>query len=133
MDRTEPAKAYQAAAIKTATPGQLVLVLFDGALRFMATAMSGFRESDLPTKIQVIHTNLIKAQRILRELQASLDMEKGDEFSQRMSALYDFMIAQLTEANIAKKPEPIHIVQNLLGQIRDAWAQVLSQSNRIPA
>lgn len=128
-----PASAYQATAIKTAGPGQLILMLFDGALRFMATAAAGFEEKDLTTQIETIHNNLIKAQRVLRELQTSLDMNKGSEFSQRMFALYDYMIAQLTEANLGKKPEPIQIVRTLLEPIRDAWAQMLAQSNGLTA
>jgi flagellar protein FliS len=128
-----PASAYQATAIKTAGPGQLILMLFDGALRFMATPAAGFEEKDLTTQIETIHNNLIKAQRVLRELQTSLDMNKGGEFSQRMFALYDYMIAQLTEANLGKKPEPIQIVRTLLEPIRDAWAQMLAQSNGLTA
>jgi flagellar protein FliS len=128
-----PASASQATAIKTAGPGQLSLMLFDGALRFRATAAAGFEEKDLTTQIETIHNNLIKAQRVLRELQTSLDMNKGGEFSQRMFALYDYMIAQLTEANLGKKPEPIQIVRTLLEPIRDAWAQMLAQSNGVTA
>jgi len=95
MYAAESARCYQAAAVKTAPPGQLILMLFDGALRFMATAAAGFQEPEPAKRIEKIHLNLIKAQNILRELQACLDLEKGGEFSERMFALYEFMIAQI--------------------------------------
>jgi flagellar protein FliS len=108
-------------------------MLFDAALRFMATAASGFEEKDLIRQIETVHNNLTKAQKVLRELQTSLDKEKGGEFSERMFALYDYMIAQLAEANLSKKIEPIQVVRSLLEPIRDAWAQMLAQSNSVAA
>jgi len=133
MQKVESAKRYQAVAVDTAPPGQLVLMLFDGALRFMAIASAGFEEKELPKRVEVVHNNLTKAQNILRELQATLDMEKGGEFSERMSALYHYMIAQLNQANLSKDPNPIAIVERLLGQIRAAWAQMLAQSSSVAA
>lgn len=133
MDKVESAKRYQAVAVGTAPPGQLVLMLFDGALRFMATALAGFQETDLPKRIEVIHNNLIKAQNVLRELQATLDMEQGGEFSERMLVLYDYMIGQLNAANLSKDAQPIRVVEKLLGEIRAAWAQMLTQSNSVAA
>jgi flagellar protein FliS len=133
MHPAESAKRYQAVAIDTAPPGQLVLMLFDGALRFMATAVSGFKEADLPKRVEAVHNNLIKAQNVLRELQTSLDMEKGGEFSERMFALYEYMIAQLNKANLQKDARPIRVVEKLLEQIRTAWAQMLAQSSGVAA
>ncbi len=133
MHPAESAKRYQAVAIDTAPPGQLVLMLFDGALRFMATAVAGFKEADLPERVEAVHNNLIKAQNVLRELQTSLDMEKGGEFSERMFALYEYMIAQLNKANLDKDARPIRVVEKLLEQIRTAWAQMLAQSSGVAA
>ncbi len=133
MQKAESARRYQAVAVDTAPPGQLVLMLFDGALRFMAIASAGFEEGDLAKRIEIVHNNLTKAQNILRELQATLDMEKGGEFSERMCALYDYMIAQLHQANLRKDPRPVGLVENLLGQIRAAWAQMLAQSSSVAA
>jgi flagellar protein FliS len=126
----EPGKRYLAAAINTASPGRLILLLFDGALRFMAGAIAAFEETDRTRQIEGIHHNLIKAQAILRELQTSLDREHSGEFSLRMYPLYGFMIDQLNQANLNKSVTPIRIVEGLLGQIRDAWAQMLVQTVR---
>jgi flagellar protein FliS len=122
------AKSYQSIAIATATPGQLILILFDGALRFKAIALHGFEEPDLVRRNEQIHNNIVKAQNILIELKASLDLSVPGGFSQRMSSLYDFMIEQLQQANIRKDPEPIRIVERLLREIRNAWAQMLERS-----
>ncbi len=122
------AKSYQTAAINTATPGQLILMLFDGALRFMATAQAGFQIEDFMKRNETIHNNIVRAQDILRELQASLDMKIKGDFSPRMYALYDFMITQLHQGNLKKDPAPIAVVSDLLGQIRDAWAEMLDKS-----
>ena len=128
MKLAQFAKSYQAVAVATASPGNLVLMMFDGALRFLSTALHGFQCQEIARRNEEINNNLIKAQRILRELQCSLDMKAGGEFSQRMYALYDFMIEELRKANMAKEPAPIQTVDRLLGEIRDAWAQMLEQS-----
>jgi flagellar secretion chaperone FliS len=122
------AKSYQTAAINTATPGQLILMLFDGALRFMATAQAGFQIEDFMKRNETIHNNIVRAQDILRELQASLDMKIAGDFSPRMYALYDFMITQLHQGNLKKDSAPIAVVADLLGQIRNAWAEMLDKS-----
>lgn len=128
MQLAQLAKSYKSVAVTTATPGQLVLMLFDGALRFMAAAENGFNLEDFSRRNETIHNNIVKSQNILRELQCSLDMNVGGEFPQRMFALYDFMIAQLHEANMKKEPAPIATVARLLGDIRDAWAEMLEKS-----
>ena len=128
MQIAQFAKSYKAVAVTTATPGNLVLMLFDGALRFLATALLGFQDESIAKRNEDIHNNLLKAQRILRELQCSLDLKVGGEFPKTMFALYDFMIGELQKANLTKEPAPIQTVERLLGEIRDAWAQMLEQS-----
>ncbi len=128
MQLTQLAKSYKSVAVSTATPGQLVLMLFDGALRFMATATYGFQVEAVTTRNELIHNNLIKTQNILRELQCSLDRTTGGEFAERMFALYEFMVDQLRLANMNKQQAPIAVVERLLGEIRDAWAEMLEQT-----
>lgn len=128
MQASHCAKSYRQMAISTATPGQLILMLFDGALRFQGAALQAFNETDPVRRIEQIHNNIVKAQNILRELKMSLNMNVPGGFPQRMWALYDFMISQLQEANINKNPEPIRVVERLLGEIRNAWATMLERS-----
>ncbi len=122
------AKSYRSVAVTTATPGQLVLMLFDGALRFLSTAQHGFELEGIAARNEQIHNNLIKTQNILRELQASLDLTNGGEFARTMYALYDFMLTELQKANLGKVAEPIAAVERLLREIRDSWAQMLEQT-----
>lgn len=125
MHHNHCASAYRRNNINTASPGRLILMLFDGALRFMNTALTGFEETNVIRKNEVIHNHLLKTQAILGELQASLDHSKDPEFAQRMSDLYDFMRDQLQAANVQKRPDPVHVVIELLGGIRDSWAEML--------
>lgn len=127
------AKAYRSAAVTTATPGQLVLMLFDGALRFISASLHGFEQEGIAERIEQVNNNSIKAQNILRELQYSLDMKEGGEFSRRMFALYDYMIEQLIRANLSKDPAPMHLVEGMLREVRDAWALMLEQNSAVAA
>lgn len=122
------ARTYRVNAVLTASPGQLVLMLYDGALKAMALAVQGFSlpEEDL-SRIQVINTHLLKAQSILSELQGGLNMDAGGEFARTMHRLYDYHNRRLTEANIRKKVEPVIEVERLVRELRDAWAQMLTQ------
>jgi len=133
MAQAEPAKRYQALAAETASPQKLVLMLFDGALRFLAAAVAGSNDANLARRFESFHVNLVKAQKVLRELQRVLDLENGGEFAARMFALYDYMIRQLEEANRNKDDKPIQAVEQLLLPIRDAWAQMVNHSNPIAA
>lgn len=111
----------------SASPERLILMLYDGALTAMKTARDGFKIQDLRQRNETISNNLIKAQNIFGELQRSLRMDKGGEFPERMSKLYDFYNLKLNEANFKKSPEPIDVVIRLFTEIRDAWAEALSK------
>ena len=128
MQPAQFARSYRATAIATATPGHLVLMLFDGALRSMAIALNGFQDQDIIRRNEQIHNKLVNAHDILLELQTSLDLKVPGDFPRRMWALYDFMMDQLRQANMRKDPEPIRVVERLLGTIRDAWATMLDRS-----
>ena len=92
------AKAYQTyrqAATQSATPGQIVLMLYDGALRFLAQAHLGFSKDDPKEFNETINNNLQRAQAIINEMNASLNMQEGGEFAQRMRGLYDLSLIHI--------------------------------------
>ena len=128
MAIAQVARNYRIAAINTATPGQLVLMLFDGALRNLATALAGFEIEAVGPRFEQINNHLLKAQAILRELQSTLDLRAGGKFARTMWALYDFMLERLRVANLTKDPEPIRIVDKLIEEVRGAWATMLWQN-----
>lgn len=121
-----PWQSYRQVATKTATPGQLVLMLFDGALRFLDKALIGFDLDDPLDSNLAINNNIIKAQEILRELNMSLNMEKGGEFAATMRRLYNYYDLQLSQSNLQKDPAGVQLVIRLLSVIRGAWAEMLS-------
>lgn len=122
------ARAYRANAILTASPGQLVLMLYDGALKALALTREAFASNaDDPRRIQAINEQLLKAQAILGELQGTLNLEAGGDFAKTMHRLYDYHNRRLLEANIRKQVEPVIEVERLVRELRDAWAQMLSQ------
>lgn len=127
-----PWQSYRQAATKTATPGQLVLMLFDGALRFLDRALIGFDLDDPLESNLAINNNILKAQDIIRELNASLNMELGGEFSATMRRLYNYYDSQLSKSNLQKDPAGVQLVIRLLTEIRNAWSEMLSGRSSSP-
>jgi flagellar protein FliS len=127
-----PWQSYRQAATKTATPGQLVLMLFDGALRFLDRALIGFDLDDPLESNLAINNNILKAQDIIRELNASLNMELGGEFSSTMRRLYNYYDSQLSKSNLQKDPAGVQLVIRLLTEIRNAWSEMLSGRSSSP-
>jgi len=128
LKSNNPLNIYRKTATTTASPGELVLMLFDGALRFMAAAEIGFQEENFARRNEQIHNNVMRTQAIITELQATLNMEKGGEFSENLYRLYDFMQDQLSQANREKNLDKIKVVVGFVQDIREAWAQMLLQT-----
>ncbi|HWL16858.1 MAG TPA: flagellar export chaperone FliS [Opitutus sp.] len=119
-------KTYRTNAVLTASPGQLVLMLYDGALKAMAIAADAFaRPEEDVRRIEVINHQLQKAQSILAELQSGLNLQAGGEFAQTMYRLYDYHTRRLFEANVKKDVAIVHEVEELVRPLRDAWAEML--------
>jgi flagellar protein FliS len=120
------AKIYRSNSVLTATPGQLVLMLFDGVLNSLAVAKEEFKR---PTtdfrRNESINRQLWKAQRIINELRGTLNFEVGGDFAPLMHRLYDYYNRRLLEANLQKRVEPIVEIEGLLKQLRDSWADML--------
>ena len=125
------ARMYRANSVLTASPGQLVLMLYDGALRAMAMARQALaRPKEDYRRFEEVNNQLLKAQRIFAELKATLNMDAGDgALSQEMDRLYDYYIRRLVEANLRKTDAPIIEVERLFGQVRDAWAEMLRKQD----
>ena len=130
MQRLNSWQSYRQVATQTASPGQLILMLYDGTLRFLERALQGFDSTDPLEFNQTINNNLLRAQAIINELNVSLDMERGGEFSANMRRLYDYLDRRLQESNMRKDRAAIQEVVRRLTVVRDAWSQMLlSQSS----
>lgn len=126
MTTTLPAQIYKKNAITSATPGQLVLMLLDGALRFTGQAIEGLDNPDFIRSNEISHNNIIRTQAILAELQGTLDFEKGGQLSIALYRIYDYLLAELQEANANKSKEPLLNVIRFAGEIRETWAEMLT-------
>lgn len=122
------ARTYRANAVLTASPGQLVLMLFDGALRALAQSRDAFGrpETDI-RRIEIINQHLLKAQAIIAELQGGLNFAAGGEVAQTLNRLYNYYNRRLQEANLRKQVAPVEEVERLLDQLRSGWAEMLLQ------
>ena len=119
------ARAYQAQSVLTASPGQLILMLYDGALRNLGHARDALESpEETPRRIERINTHLLKAQDILTELKSCLNFEAGDHAT-NLDRLYDYYLRRLFEANLKKTVKPVIEVEELLRHLRDGWAEML--------
>ncbi len=125
ISRNKPWDSYRKVATQTATPGQLVLMLYDGALSFLEKALTGFDYTDPRLFNQTINNNILRAQAIIHEMNASLNMEAGGEVSSNFRRLYNYFYRRLTQANRTKQKAPIQEIITHLRNLRDSWAEML--------
>ncbi|WMT40659.1 flagellar export chaperone FliS [Paenibacillus sp. D2_2] len=114
---TSPYDKYKKTSVQTSTPSQLLLMLYDGAIRFVRGGIEGIQERDYDKT----NTLLNKAQAIISELTVTLD--HSFEVSKGLSALYEYMNHLLIEANIKKQEAPAEEVLGYLLDLRESWAQ----------
>jgi flagellar protein FliS len=117
---------YQTNAVQTATPVELVLMVYDECINSLRNAEAAFAVTG-PERIERIGNNLLHAQDAITELSLSLDMDKGGEIAENLSRLYDFMTHHLSEANTKKEIKPVRDVRDMMQDLRDTWAQVARQ------
>lgn len=123
MAINNPYQQYKQTEIATADQGRLVVMLYDGAIKFLSKALDILEKEKLSGgDIEKIHINIVKTQDIISELMSSLNMEVG-EFSNRLFSIYMYMNNRLIEGNIKKDKTPLLEVRKHLTELRDAWAQ----------
>ena len=122
------ARTYRSNAVLTASPGQLVLMLFDGALSALAIARDALGRPEGDRKrVEIINHQLLKAQAIVSELQSGLNFEVGGEVAKSLDGLYDYYNRRLFEANLRKQVGPVVEVEKMLGELRSGWAEMLTK------
>lgn len=125
--QNNPWQSYRKVAVQTASPGHLVLMLYDGAISFLEKSLVGFNYQDPLEFNQTINNNIVRAQAIIHELNARLDMERGGEISENFRRLYNYYNHRLQQANFKKNKEPIEEVIGHVRGLRDSWAEMLRQ------
>jgi flagellar protein FliS len=112
--------AYRQQAILTAPPGRLVVMLYDGCLRFLFQSAHAMREGDRQTSLQ----RMRRAEAIIDELTVTLDHDRGGVIASRLQGIYAFSRRQLLDAWREGDADKIDEVSGLLSELRDAWAEI---------
>jgi flagellar protein FliS len=116
-------QAYRQSAVLTATPEQLVVMLYDGAVRFLRQAEVAMSEGAFLHSYE----KLGRGEAIIDELIATLNMDAG-EIAERLQAIYVFQKKTLIEARVQRSAEKIGQVIALLTNLREAWAKLAEQA-----
>ncbi len=116
----DPVRKYKTDAVTTQQRGKLIVMLYEGAIRFLSVARQKLQEGDYALKGVYIG----KAQAIVTELNSSLNMEAAPEIAGDLRALYNFIYRHLTEANVERSADKVNECISILSELRDAWEQV---------
>ncbi len=119
-ERTNGVAAYQEVAVTTQSKGRLIVLLYDGAIKFMKLAIKELEAGNHEAKGRYIG----KAQDVINELNAVLDTDAGGEIASNLRGLYLFMNNHLSEANIKRDPQMIREVITLMEQLNQSWKAI---------
>jgi flagellar protein FliS len=111
---------YRTTAIQTASPLQLVIMMYDGALRFILAAKHAMQRRDRYEQNQ----NLLRAQKIVGELICCLDMHKGGEIASNLLSIYTYVYDELVRSNIEDDIEGLECCTQVLSELRSGWVQM---------
>lgn len=114
---------YQKTSIETASKEELILLLYNGAIRFTNTAIEFVEQKNYPDASK----NICRAQAIIVELLNSLNFEVGGEIAKNLEYLYSVMVDNLTIANFEHKAEPLKLNLQILEKLKTAWEGVINQ------
>jgi len=123
---------YKETKIKTAGQGQLIIMLYNTAVRQLDEALFLLQANDTgkkdPGKIEKVGKAVVKTQEIISELMVSLDFDQGGEIAANLFSLYTWFNRELMEANITQDAKRISIVRNHIENLRNAWQEVVSSN-----
>jgi flagellar protein FliS len=111
--------AYNMRRIQTASPAELTLMLYEGAIKFCNIAIMGIEEND----IEKAHNNIVKVQRIISEFQATLNHKYA--VAEDFDEVYKYLYGRLVEANVKKDKEILEEVLKHLRTMRETWKEVM--------
>lgn len=119
---TNPYAQYQNSKILTASPAELTLMLYDGAIKFGNMAIQAMNEKD----VQKSHTNIVKVERIIEEFRCTLNRDYP--VSQDFDNVYVYLLQRLLECNISKNPEIMEEIVSHLRSMRETWVEVMKKN-----
>ena len=125
--------AYRETRIRTASQGQLIVMLYDEAVKQLEKSLellnlnqSGKND---PSRIEIIGKAIIKTREIITELMVSLDFEQGGEIAQNLFSLYTWFNRELLEAHISMDTKRIGDVKDQIADLRGAWVDIAAKTN----
>lgn len=110
---------YNNSKVLTASPAELTLMLYEGAIKFCNIAIIAIEEKDIPKA----HNNIVKVQKIVDHLRATLDMKYP--VAKEFDNIYEYLIHRLISANVKKDVEILNEVLEHLRSVRDTWKEVM--------
>jgi len=131
MAYTKPYTVYKETGVKTASQGNLIVMLYTEAVKQMDRALGLFNDNEKidASNIEKFHVHLTKTQEILTELMVSLDMDKGGEIAKNLMNLYLFFNQTLMNASINRKKKEINDTRKMMNDLREAWIVASKQAS----
>ena len=120
MGYNNGAQAYRQNAVAGASPVQLIVMLYDGTLRFIEEGKRAMLAKDFETK----NLKFQRAQKIVMELISTLDIRNGGEIATNLLSLYTFVLNELTEGNVSDKTVHIDNAYRTMSELRESWAEL---------
>lgn len=111
---------YLQAQVETASPTRLIILLYEGAVRFCYLGIEAMDAGDLEEQ----NKHLVRAQKIVGELMSSLNKENGGEVAENLMRIYMYMLDRLVDANFEDNPKGVHEVIGLLSELKASWEEV---------
>lgn len=115
---------YNNSKVLTASPAELTLMLYDGAIKFCNIAITAVESKDIPKA----HENIVKVERIIDYLRQTLDMKYA--VAQDFDNIYSYLGQRLVEGNLKKDKEVLEEVCGHLRSVRDTWKEVMRLNNQ---
>ena len=119
--RERALSTYRHMSVETASPGELVVMLYNESIKNMRDAATLIERKDLSGTSAC----LLKAQDIINELRGSLDLDAGGELARKLASMYDYVYSRLVEANLRKSSPPIADAVKVMSELRYGWEEAL--------
>lgn len=118
-------KEYKKNQVQTATPEEILILLYDGAIQFLIKAKAGIESKDN----ELVNNNILACQKIIREFINTLDMENGGSVAENLRLLYEYFIKTLISANINKDMRKVNEILKHLKNLRETWQKAINIAN----
>jgi len=129
ISKVRATSAYRQTQVQSRSPLELVVMLYDGAIRDMTAAKAAMARRDLANKRQAMS----RALAIVSELQSTLNMKEGGEVAQRLDSLYGYVNGRLLEANMHGHVGALEDAISVFTTVREAWAQIATAPAQVAA